>query len=266
MKLSLYCDLTKLNWATVAELPSFLRRHGLSTNSIFASLRRFPETFEFETLEHIQQYAKRNGEPGSYDIHLNGTEAMKKFSFSLSKGRNIHSEPYLIISLASETPEPILTAVMELLGLSPEQPTQATAELSRTVFIAHRFDAVGQEVSDKVALFLTMLGFECVSGRGYAPGPISEKVKSRLQAQAIVVVVWTPGEDSTWLVQESLLSNLSGKPLILIKEATSVFKPGLLADLEFIPFSEARIEQTFIPLLEGLRAIGFRFGNSDPGT
>ncbi|MBS4095928.1 MAG: hypothetical protein KGZ83_03710 [Sulfuricella sp.] len=262
MKLSLYCDLAKLNWTTVAELPSFLSRYGLRTDSISVNLRRFPEKLEFESLEHIQQYVKIKGEPGAFDIRLRGKEAEKEFSFSLSKGTNIHHEPYLVIELDAEAPEPILTAAMELLDLSPEHRTQA-AELPRTVFIAHRFDAVGQEASDKIALFLTLLGFECVSGRGYAPGPISEKVKSRMQAQAVVVVVWTPGEDSTWLVQESLLSNLSGKPLILIKDATSAFRPGLLADLEFIPFSEARIEQAFIPLLEGLRAIGFMFGSTD---
>lgn len=197
---------------------------------------------------------------------LHGTEADSRFSFSLHHGFNIHREQFLLVTLTSASPEPILMSAMALLGLSPEQPVQTDLELPRTVFIAHRFDAVGQEASDKVALFLTMLGFECVSGRGYAPGPISEKVKSRLQAQAVVVVVWTPGEDSTWLVQESLLSNLAGKPLILIKDASSIFKPGLLADLEFIPFSEARIEQAFIPLLEGLRALGYRFSNDDSGT
>ncbi len=95
MKLSLYCDLTKLNWATVAELPSFLLRYGLSTDSVSASLRRFPEMLEFETLEHIQEYAKQKGHPSSFDIHLRGKENERRFSFSLSKGNTIHREPYL---------------------------------------------------------------------------------------------------------------------------------------------------------------------------
>lgn len=70
MKLSYYCDLAKLNWAAVSELPSHLHRHGLNTTSTSATLRRFPEAVEFEAMEEVFEYVKRKGDPSAFDIHL----------------------------------------------------------------------------------------------------------------------------------------------------------------------------------------------------
>lgn len=262
MDLSYYCEVLDLNWTAVAELPSHLRRFRLETTSVEVMLRRFPQSVTMDSLEHMVEYIKRSGNPYGYQIYLRGTEDKSSFRLSLSRGSNIQGERFLTIALASKDPEEPLTSVMQLLNLHPEEPVQSETEPPRKVFIAHRFDNAGEDAAIKVARFLTLLGFECVTGRGYAPGSVAEKVKSRLQAQAVVVVVLTPGEDTTWLVQESLLSNLVGKPLLLVKESGAIFKPGLLADHEFIPFSAPRIEQTFIPLLEGLRVLGYRFTNS----
>lgn len=259
MKLWYYCEVLDLNWSAVVELPSRLRRFGLETTSVEANLSRFPENVTIDSLESIMEYIKHKGNPERYDIHLGGTEEKSTFSLALSRGKTIHGERFLTVNLNSKNPEEPLTSVMEFLGLRPEELVHSEQGRPRKIFIAHRFDDDGEEAANKVALFLTLLGFECVTGRGYAPGSVAEKVKSRLQAQAVVVVLLTPGEDSTWLVQESLLSNLVGKPLILVKEAKAVFKPGLLSDHEFIPFFAPRIEQAFIPLLEGLRALGYRF-------
>ncbi len=262
MDVSYYCELMDVNWSAVAELPSHLHRFHLKTTSVTARLHRFPLDVTMDSLEQMLKYINRNGPPKGYEIFLRGTEKMSSFSLSLFRGSNIHGQKFLTISLDSKSPEEPLASVMQLLNLSPQEPVQSEKELPRKVFIAHRFDNAGEEAAIKVSRFLTLLGFECVSGRGYAPGSVVDKVKSRLQAQAVVVVVMTPGEDSTWLVQESLFSSLVGKPLLLVKEAKAEFKSGLLADHEFIPFSAPRIEQAFIPLLEGLRALGYRFTNS----
>ena len=144
---------------------------------------------------------------------------------------------------------------MELFGLTEQIQSPRVEKLERTVFIAHRFDERGQEADSKVARFLELLGFRVVTGRGFAPTPIAEKVKGRLTSQAIVIAILTTGDDSTWLVQESLLANLGGKPLFLLKEEGTSFKPGLLADVEYIPFESHAIEKAFIPLLEGLREL-----------
>jgi hypothetical protein len=262
MKLSYYCEIQDLNWSAVVELPSCLHRFHLETTSAEARLSQFSESVTMDSLEPIVEYIKRKGNPRDYEIFLSGTEEKLTFMFSLVRGTNIHDERYLIIKLSSKNPEEPLNSIMEFLGLHLEEPIYSEKEIPRKVFIAHRFDDIGEDAANKVAFFLTLLGFECLTGRGYAPSSVAEKVKSRLQAQAVVVVVLTPGEESTWLVQESLLSNLAGKPLILVKEVDAIFKAGLLADHEYIPFSAPHIEQAFIPLLEGLRALGFQFTKS----
>ena len=79
-----------------------------------------------------------------------------------------------------------------------------------------------------------------------------------MDKQAIVFAIFTAGDDATWLTQESLLASLS-KPLFLLKEKNYAFKPGLLGDHEYIPFTSPAIETTFIPILEGIRELGFKF-------
>jgi hypothetical protein len=103
-----------------------------------------------------------------------------------------------------------------------------------------------------------LLNFEVSTGRGFSPGSISEKVKARMERQSLVFAIMTAGDDSTWLIQESLLGSLE-KPLFLLKEKAYEFKPGLLGDHEYIPFTNLIIETTFVPILEGIRDLGFKF-------
>jgi hypothetical protein len=86
---------------------------------------------------------------------------------------------------------------------------------------------------------------------------VSDKVRTRLEQQGLVFAVLTPGDDTTWLIQESLLADVKGKPLVILKEQTTSFKAALLADHEYIPFDDSNIETTFIPILEGLRELGY---------
>jgi hypothetical protein len=43
----------------------------------------------------------------------------------------------------------------------------------------------------------------------------------------------------------------------VLREADADFKPGILGDLEYIPFTSPRIEGAFIAVLEGLKELGF---------
>ncbi|HLW82345.1 MAG TPA: hypothetical protein VKS20_09920 [Candidatus Acidoferrales bacterium] len=110
---------------------------------------------------------------------------------------------------------------------------------------------------DKLARFLGLLGFAVITGRAYSPKSIADKVRSRMEQQAIVFVILTPGDDATWLVQESAIAKIQGKPLFLLKETSAEFKSGILADHEYIPFENGRVESCFVPILEGMREIGY---------
>ena len=127
----------------------------------------------------------------------------------------------------------------------------------RKAFIAHRFDTNGTDCSDKLARFLELIGFKVVTGRAYAPKSVASKVKDRIEEQAIIFVILTPGADDIWLTQESIIGEVKGKPLIIIKEKSVEFKPGILADHEYIPFDLSNIEVGFLAILEGLRELGY---------
>jgi hypothetical protein len=186
-------------------------------------------------------------------------KSRSSFALCLHYDWNIHGEYFLTLDLESKSPEAPLKSCMDLLGLRPRSPTPSPNNLPRTAFIAHRFDEAGQDVADKVARFLSLLGFDCQTGRGYAPRSVAEKVKERLAGQAVVVAIMTPGDDATWLTQESLLGSITGKPLMILKESKAEFKAGILSDHEYIPFTGRHVEQTFIPLLEGLRELKYKF-------
>lgn len=264
MKLSFSCLLVDLNWSAVVEVPARLQRFGLKVNRVSVGLRKFPEKVETDSLDQLSAYIQRKGPPNSYWITFDGTDTAR-FSLTLARDTTIHGEPFLHIGLESADPDEPLKSLMDFLGLSPEEPSVLPTNPKRTVFIAHRFDTAGQDAADRVARYLSLLGFQCVTGRGYAPGSVADKVKTRLQSQSIVVAIFTPGDEATWLVQESILSHVQGKPLVLLKESSADFKPGLLADHEFILFSSGRVEQTFIPLLEGLSSLGYRFSDEKAG-
>jgi hypothetical protein len=160
----------------------------------------------------------------------------------------------------------LLQAFEEALGLRaahPHDSSVGTAEegaqpsLRRTVFIAHSFDDVGRSYAFQLTKFLSLLGFEVATGEGFSPESVSAKVKRRLSAQEIVIVVMSQKQDLTWLVQESAGASLAAKPIFLLIERGVEFKPGILGDLEYILFESGQIAGAFAPILEGLRELGF---------
>lgn len=221
-------------------------------------IRRYPNTLKFDSIEEAVGNVRKEGAPRRYWIEL--SDASREFR--LDKDRNMHDEEYLILSLDGVKESSELDGVMEFLGLAPDEPVTLPPHSPRTAFLAHKFDKAGNEAADKLARFLESLGFKVQSGRAYSPGPISEKVRARIESQATLFVILTPGDDNTWLTQESVIAEIKGKPLFVLKEQSTEFKPGVLADHEFIPFEDSRIETIFVPVLEGLRELGYlEFGD-----
>jgi hypothetical protein len=54
-------------------------------------------------------------------------------------------------------------------------------------------------------------------------------------------------------------ADFSGKPIIILVEEGVTFKSGILGDIEYIRFSAGIITESFSPILEGLRELGFNF-------
>ena len=146
--------------------------------------------------------------------------------------------------------------IVDILGLSIC--TSQKKALNETIFIAYHFDDVGQHCADQISLFLGHLGFNVLTGRSFSPQSIKDKVTERMNRQDVVLVIHTNGSDNTWITQETILGAMK-KPLIILKQKTAEFKPGILADFEYIEFENNDIQKVFIPLIEGLEELGFSF-------
>jgi len=165
----------------------------------------------------------------------------------------------------TETAFRLMRDIEETLELSPAEPIRDTEkeekkrQLRRTAFIAHAFTDVGRSYAFQLTKFLSLLCFEVATGEGYSPERVSDKVKRRLTAQEIVIVVLSKQEDITWLTQEMSGAEFAGKPIMLLIEQGVEFKLGVLGDLEYVQFQKGQIAETFTPILEGFRELGFVF-------
>ena len=263
-KIQLCCKLTKLNWSLLPGLPDRLQTIGFKD---FAkpeiNIWRYPLDLTFDDFSDAIEHVKMNGEPRGYDIWLRAKGGLTGFAqtqvFHLQRYRSRwDDEDTLAISFHDHDCAEDLNLIAQFLGFEQDTPA-AKPSLRRSCFIAHRFNAEGDELAERLSRFLQLLGFDTTSGRAFAPGSVAEKVKGRLAERSIVFAILTSGDDKTWLVQESLLASLSEKPVFLLKEDSYIHNGGLLSDHEYIPFKSPRIETSFIPIIEGLRELGFKF-------
>lgn len=257
MKVERQCKAQALNWVLLPDLEAKLERLGLaSQGSHVASvtMERFPDTLTFDSTEDACQSVRELGAPRGFSVWLYRVKDDKDVSIYIGEsglgGIKVHVEGKTI------TPD-LLDVVVQFLGLQAADPAKPVQVLPRTAFIAHSFDEVGRAMADKLARFLELLGFAVVTGHAYAPTSVAEKVRTRLSQQAVVFVVLTAESDSTWLTQEAILAESAGKPLILLKAKEAEFKAALLVDHEYIPFEPPHVEAAFIPILEGLREVGY---------
>jgi hypothetical protein len=151
-------------------------------------------------------------------------------------------------------PDEVFGRVEPMLGL--KRITEAPVSQSiKSAFIAHAFDEEGRRCASEVSHFLELLDIKNESGIGFSPQSVAGKVRERLARNDMFVAIVTPQEDTTWLIQECIAAKVSKKPVFLLKREDLEFKPGMLGDLEFIPFPSGHVSKTFVHILEGVRAI-----------
>jgi len=259
MEITRSCKIDSLNWDTLPDLESRLTRHGIVLRSVSVKFSYYPDTIEYDSFQDAANYVKGKHTPDNYHIWAFGDLQDSEFKLSISRGRNIHGDEYLYVTVSCSDALSILDSVMLFFDLKPDEPSTLPPSPPRTAFIAHRFNRVGQQCADKLARFLELLDFQVVTGRAYSPSSIAEKIRAKIEDQAIVFIILTPGSDDTWLIQESVLGELQGKPLLILKEESASFKPGILADKECIPFDLPCMSACLIPVLEGLRDLGYEF-------
>lgn len=148
--------------------------------------------------------------------------------------------------------------ILGILGLTKAKEKNPITKLEKKVFIAYHFDEDGEYCASRVLTFLGLLGFSVLTGKAYSPQSVRDKVKERMDRQDVVVAIHTKGNDDTWITQETVLGAVK-KPLIILKQKDAAFNPGILSDHEYVEFDGTNIQSTFIPILEGLKDLGFAF-------
>lgn len=125
-------------------------------------------------------------------------------------------------------------------------------DLKKTIFLAHRFDDYGCEVSARLSTFLTGLGFQVLEGSGYEANDIPDKVMRKIKPQDIFICVVTPG-DTSWILSEAASAKALNKYVIITCQAGVIFNKGVLGqDYEYIEFPGDLIEKTYSQLLYAL--------------
>jgi len=252
-----FFQLAPLNWDALPMLTERLVRHGLEPQSASITLFRYPEIVTYKDWQAVAADIRTSGEPKRYTIHITAQMASAYVSITIDRDRFRDSpDYYLSIGLSGFGNKAVADDLAAFLGLVPVAPRKG-AKLQRSAFIAHRFNAEGEQVADRLARFLEMLAFDVKTGRGFSPESVSEKVRKRIETQAVVFVVLTPDDDETWLTQESVLGYVKDKPMFVLRDMRVQFKPALLGDLEYIAFVSPAVEGAFIAILEGLRELGY---------
>jgi hypothetical protein len=257
MKISRTCKQQELNWHTLPELILRLVNLGINIKQTNATLHSFPDSIGYESLEEVTKSIKDGFHPTRYSIHLSGEQDGKNVCVSIMGKFYDDGDPLIQLEIDGSNDRKTLDSIADFLGLTHEEPYATANPEPRTCFIAHRFDDLGSECADKLARFLELLGFKVVTGRSYSTKSVSAKVGNRINSQALLIVVFTAGEDSTWLYEESIFAHAKEKPIFILKDMKANFKSALFGDLEYISFESPRIEIGFIPILEGLRELGY---------
>jgi hypothetical protein len=122
-----------------------------------------------------------------------------------------------------------------------------------TCFLSFQFTGVSVEYARQVRHFLELLDVRVITGQGYEPKPINEKVRERLQESLdFVVVIEVTERKSAWTRDEIARAQQPGVFLIPLVEQGATFDRGIFGDHEYIEFAPGHIGDAFAGLLEGV--------------
>lgn len=125
-----------------------------------------------------------------------------------------------------------------------------------TCFLSFRFDAKSSAYAERVKTFLEMLGVKVITGLGYEPKTVSDKVRSRLAGPVdVIIALQTASGGSAWTRDEMAKAQQPGVFLIPLVENGSTFVAGIFGDHEYIEFAPDHIGDAFVSLLEGIGVI-----------
>jgi len=133
---------------------------------------------------------------------------------------------------------------------------KAVSEAPLRCFLSYRFSQTSSRLAWEVERYLSLLGVEVVSGAGYEPRRVEDKVRDRiLSGVDFVIYLVTAEGESSWLRDELATATAAGaSPVPLVEEGTDIDK-GLLGNIEYIPFAPGHPGDCWIRLAEAVRYV-----------
>lgn len=121
-------------------------------------------------------------------------------------------------------------------------------------FVSFQFSGESLDYGRAVVRFLELLGLRVITGQGYEPKPIQQKVRERLAEQLdLLIVIIASDRGSMWTRDEMARAQSGDVLLIPLVEDGASFDRGIFGDHEYIAFSKGHIADAFTGLLEGVR-------------
>lgn len=204
-----------------------------------------------EFLEILEQYSS----PVSIRTHSHwGKETKDSYGISINIGRSeieiaVSSNDLNAISGMHERLSEIFKATNP-----PNDRSERISKynLKKSIFVAHRFDEIGNKAAQVLIRFLTRLRFAAIEGSGYETRDIPDKVSDKIRSQDIFICIVTPG-DSTWIMSETAFAKALNKYIIILCQESFVVNKGIIGnDYEYVSFPENTIEKSFNDLLYAL--------------
>ncbi len=131
--------------------------------------------------------------------------------------------------------------------------TEAKESKKVRCFVSFRFDDHSKALAFELREFMELVGLEFVSGLGYEPRSISEKVLERLSGPLdIFIILFSDSGDSSWLNQEIGVARARKLPILVLKEEGVNVDSGMLGDTEYLVFPMGNISKAFVGVLQAL--------------
>ena len=145
---------------------------------------------------------------------------------------------------------------------------QLTINRPISCFLSYQFSEPSLEYGRQVKHFLELHGIKVVTGQGYEPKPISEKVRSRLsEGLNMVVVIEVNDRKSPWTRDEMARAQSPGVFLIPLVEEGATLIEVYMVIMNSFHLTKVSISDAFVGLLEGVnyvrRAVGSKTDNSN---
>ena len=123
-------------------------------------------------------------------------------------------------------------------------------------FIAHRFSSEEMKIAEKLAWLLNYLNVDAISGAGYQPTSIREKIKKLLSQRLDFIIMLVTKKGETAWIRDEVGKVADRIPIIPILEVGAKIAPGLIiGDIEYIRFTRGHIYDSIPKLIEGIEYI-----------